>query len=135
MAPSRTAFVKSILGKQETLITSLKSFPFEFDIIVNSFNGNRDNLSRKERTNHKTIYNHCCYRVLAYRVNTSSPPILWMGNYYKRDDFTSMDKCPWFCYCIRTCIDAVARISEIRTMSVLMLTMLFCKKHFWSYKF
>ena len=107
----------------------LKSCPFEFDIIVNSF-GNRNNLSRKERTNHETIYHHCCHCVLAYGFSTSSPPVLWMGNYYRRYDFTSMDKRPWFCYCIRTCIDAVARISELSTVSAFMLTTLFCIKIF-----
>ena len=40
-----------------------------------------------------------------------------MGSYHKRDDFTYMDKCARFFHCIRACIDAVARVSEIRTLS------------------
>ena len=85
----------------------------EFQVI-----GDRDNLSRKKGRNHETIYNHCYYRVLAYRFYTSSPAVLWMGSCHKWDDFTYMDKCAWLFNCIGACIDAVARISEIRTARI-----------------
>jgi hypothetical protein len=78
--------------------------------------------------NHKTIYNNCNYRVLAYRFYTFSPPVLSMGSYHKQNDFTYMDKRAWLLYCFRACIDAVARITEIRTMSAFTHTTLFCKK-------
>ena len=76
---------------------------------------------KKEGRKHETIYNHCYYRVLAYCFYTSSPAVLWMGSYHKWDDFTYMDKCARLFNCIRACVDAVARISKVRTMSVFML--------------
>jgi len=40
-----------------------------------------------------------------------------MGSYHKWDDFTYMDKCAWLFHCISVCIYAVARISEVKTVS------------------